>query len=190
MKDGVYILGRENSSCPGRYEGSQHTGRSRSGLQLLGRKMQLIRRAGSRFQRPCQQFLGHPGLFCVKLLAALFLSYSAVTEACGLSAGPLHTPLQALCTHHAPAGSVLTSFLPVHSCFFQNPLPLPCAERKCSFSESQSSPFYLPGRGADGSPKNTSIATQTLWGPVFGSESKALRYDCCMAQATKRMPMT
>ena len=153
---------------------------------MLGRKTQLTQRAGSRFQRPCQQFLGHPGLFCVKLLAALFLSYSAVTKACSLC----RPPLQALCTHHAPAGSVLTSFLPVHSCFFQNPLPLPCAERKCSFSESQSSPFYLPGRGADGPPKNTSIAIQTLWGPVFGSESKALRHDCRMAQATKRMPMT
>lgn len=129
MKVGVYFLGRENSSCPGRYEGSQHTGRSRSGLRLLGRKTQRTRRAGSRFQRPCQQFLGHPGLFCVKLLAALFLSYSAVTKACSLSAGPpcrpfAHTtPLLGVSSPHSCQYTPASSRTLCHSLVLKESVP-------------------------------------------------------------------
>lgn len=73
-----------------------------------------------------------------KLLTALFLSHSAVSNARRLC----RPPLQDLCTHHTPAGRALTSFLPVHSCFFRKPLSLTCAEGKCSFSDTQSLPFY------------------------------------------------
>lgn len=97
--------------------------------------------------------------------------------------------MQDLCTYHAPAGSALASVLPGHSCLFQNLLPLTCAERKCSFSESQSLPLYPQGLGCGlrylvlRSPKDASIAS--LWGPVFGSGSKALRHGYHMTQATK-----
>lgn len=76
----------ESTFQAGRYERAQHVGRSRGGFWLLGGQKQLKRRAGSRFQRPSQQFLGQLRLFCGKLLAALFLSHSAFTNTS--SAGP------------------------------------------------------------------------------------------------------